>query len=74
MSRPARAACLVWAALLGAASLPAQAQQITHGPILGRPGATEMRVWARTDRPGAFRVRFGATAGELDRTSSTSPS
>ena len=70
MSRPARAACLVWAALLGAASLPAQAQQITHGPILGRPGATEMGVWARTDRPGAFRVRFGATAGELDRTSS----
>ncbi len=30
--------------------------RITHGPILGRPGAREMGVWARTDRPGAFRV------------------
>ena len=65
-----RAACFVWAALLGVAPLSTQAQQITHGPILGRPGATEMGVWARTDRPGEFRVRFGAIAGELDGTSS----
>lgn len=32
---------------------------ITHGPILGRPGAHTMGVWARTSHPGAFVVRYG---------------
>ena len=36
--------------LLGA--FVAQAQEITHGPILGRLGSTEIGVWARTKRPG----------------------
>lgn len=45
----------------------AAAQQITHGPILGRPGATEVGVWARTSRPGEFRVRYGTSADALDQ-------
>src|SRR5262245_61942382 len=32
---------------------------VTHGPILGRPGAHEMGIWARTSEPGSFRVRYG---------------
>ena len=28
-----------------------QKNKITHGPILGRPGATSMSLWARTNRP-----------------------
>src|SRR5262245_13767622 len=31
---------------------------ITHGPILGRLGAHEVGVWARTSRTGFFRVRY----------------
>ena len=46
---------------------PAAAQQITHGPILGRPGATEVGVWARTDRSGAFQVRYGTSEDALDQ-------
>ena len=34
---------------------------ITHGPMLGRPGARQMGVWARTARPGSFLVRYGAS-------------
>src|SRR5687768_17076211 len=47
---------------------PAVAQQavkISHGPILGEPTATTMKVWARTTRPGAFRVRYGTVANSL---------
>jgi len=29
---------------------------ITHGPILGRPGATTMSIWVRTHRPGIIQV------------------
>ncbi|MDA2927165.1 alkaline phosphatase D family protein [Acidobacteria bacterium AH-259-G07] len=49
--------------------LPAVAQQITHGPILGRLGSTEIGVWARTDRPGEFRVRYGTSPDALRQTS-----
>ena len=31
---------------------------LTHGPMLGRPGATSMRVWVRTKKPMAFRVVY----------------
>src|SRR5689334_7151992 len=41
---------------------------ITHGPILGRPGATEMGIWARTEKPGQFYVRY-ATGNEGDMVS-----
>lgn len=50
-------------------SLTGSAQAITHGPILGRPGAHEMTVWARTAQPSTFRVRYGLTADRLDQTS-----
>jgi len=39
---------------------------VTHGPILGRPTAHSMAVWARTSQPGAFRVRYGRSADALD--------
>lgn len=46
-----------------------QAQTITHGPMLGRLGATEVGVWARTSVPGSFRVRYGTDPHKLDRIS-----
>ncbi len=52
--------------------LPAVAaaqEGITHGPILGRPGAHEIGVWARTVQPGSFRVRYGLQADKLDQLS-----
>ena len=51
--------------LASALLLPAQTV-VTHGPILGRPGAHEMGVWARTNRPGSFRVRYGTSPTRLD--------
>lgn len=35
--------------------------QITHGPILGRPTSTSVRVWIRTEKPTRFKVFFGET-------------
>ena len=40
--------------------------RITHGPILGRLGAHEIGIWARTERSGVFRVRYGLRQGHLD--------
>ena len=37
---------------------------MTHGPMLGRPDAESMTVWARTSEPCVFEVRYG-TASEL---------
>jgi len=37
---------------------PALAVGLTHGPILGRPAATSVRVWIRTETPVPFRVRY----------------
>ena len=31
---------------------------LSHGPMLGRPGATSMRGWVRTKKPMAFRVVY----------------
>ena len=39
---------------------------MSHGPILGRPSATSMTVWARTTRPSKFEVRFGTDLQKLD--------
>ena len=39
---------------------------VTHGPILGRISANHVGVWARTSRPGVFRVRYGREPGRLD--------
>jgi len=31
---------------------------LTHGPALGRPTATSMRVWLRTAKPGPFKIVY----------------
>ncbi len=43
--------------------------RLTHGPMLGRPTAHSMHVWARTSDAGEFRVKFGTQADELKLTS-----
>ncbi len=45
--------------------------RITHGPILGRLSAEGIGVWARTSRPGEFRVRYGLKPDALDQVSET---
>jgi len=44
---------------------------ITHGPMLGRIGSDRVGVWARTARPGEFRVFYGTAPDQL--TTSTDP-
>ncbi len=60
---------LLLAALVGCtneqAPGPAAESGITHGPILGRPGAHQMGVWARTARTGSFVVRYGTSPDAL---------
>lgn len=41
----------------------------SHGPTLGRLGAHEIGIWARTNRPGTFWVRFGTDITNLDQLS-----
>ncbi len=55
--------------MLAISYVPAAAQHITHGPILGRLGSTEIGVWARTARSGEFRVRYGPSPDALTQTS-----
>ncbi len=38
---------------------------ITHGPMLGRVGAHQIGVWARTAQPGSFLVRYGTSSDAL---------
>ncbi|MBX3180418.1 MAG: alkaline phosphatase D family protein [Candidatus Hydrogenedentes bacterium] len=38
--------------------IPYDGSGLTHGPLLGRPAATSMRVWVRTAAPGPFRVVY----------------
>ena len=33
--------------------------KVTHGPILGRPGATTMSIWVSTNVPGEVAVNYG---------------
>jgi phosphodiesterase/alkaline phosphatase D-like protein len=42
---------------------------ITHGPMLGRVGAHEIGVWARTFKEGTFWVRYGTDPKNLDQLS-----
>jgi len=44
---------------------------VTHGPILGRPGPTQMGVWVRTEQPTAFQLRYGLEPDYLPFTSAT---
>lgn len=43
--------------------------RLTHGPMLGQPSATSMRVWARTSDPGEFHVHFGTSPDPLNQIS-----
>jgi phosphodiesterase/alkaline phosphatase D-like protein len=47
----------------------ASSLRITHGPILGRPGAHEMGIWVRTSAPGQLRVRYGPEPDRLESVS-----
>jgi len=53
--------------LLGTApAAVAQEVKITHGPLLGRLTSHSVGVWARTEGPGAFRVRYGLKPDRLE--------
>ena len=56
-------------AVLALCAIQLPAAEIAHGPILGRLGATEIGVWARTKRAGEFRVRYGTSRGDLSQLS-----
>ena len=62
---------LAFAAIFAASSARAERDPIrlTHGPMLGNPTSTTMRVWGRTSDPGTFVVRFGTTAESLNQES-----
>ena len=40
--------------------------EITHGPILGRPGSTSIGVWARTSRPAEVTLFYGKRPDAID--------
>jgi alkaline phosphatase D len=44
---------------VAAAGAQAQNAVITHGPFLGAVAERSVWVWARTPRPGSFRIRYG---------------
>ncbi len=50
-------AVLVPATLRGESAEP---PSLTHGPMLGQPTATTMKVWGRTSMPTKFTVRYGS--------------
>ena len=56
-------------AVLALCAIQLPAAEIAHGPILGRLGATEIGVWARTKHEGEFRVRYGTSRGDLNQLS-----
>ena len=39
--------------------------RLTHGPMLGMPTSSSVRVWARTSDPGNFEVHYGTSADRL---------
>ena len=43
--------------------------ELTHGPVLGRPGHDTMTIWVRSDRPGQFQVKYGVSADALKQSS-----
>ena len=45
------------------------AASISHGPMLGRLGAHEIGIWARTFRPGTFWVRYGLQPDSMNNLS-----
>ena len=55
--------------IFAAAGAGAGAQQITHGPILGRLGSDHVGVWVRSSEPCSFTVRYGTAPDRLDQRS-----
>ncbi len=64
MLRPLPALFAVLASLARAEE--AEPPTLTHGPLLGHPAATTMRVWGRTSMPAEFTVRYGLNPDRLD--------
>jgi phosphodiesterase/alkaline phosphatase D-like protein len=63
---------LAKAALFAAPAAAAQTgnrNRVTHGPLLGSQGETEVWVWGRTERAGSLRVRYGTNEATLDQLS-----
>ncbi len=48
---------------------PAPDLFITHGPILGRVSSDGIGIWARTNQPGSFAVRYGTEPTRLEQES-----
>lgn len=42
---------------------------LTHGPLLGRQTSDSITVWARTETPETFEVRYGTQIGDYSMTS-----
>lgn len=51
---------------VASATASLQAETITHGPVLGRPGPDSMSIWFRTSRPTIVQVRYGLAGRKLD--------
>lgn len=68
MKRVLMVSCVFLAATLVASSSQ-QSLRVTHGPILGRLSSDGVGIWARTDRPGTFQVRYGLRPDRLDQVS-----
>ena len=52
---------IVWPDPVAQQVVPSETAGITHGPMLGRPAATSMRVWIRTKTPIPFRIIYGTS-------------
>ena len=73
-SRPRSAANFLAAFALLFALAPSDADardpiRLTHGPMLGKPTAHSMLVWARTSDAGEFTVRYGTAPAQLIQSS-----
>lgn len=76
--KPIRLALFVGACVIGFAISvsaetivePAVTPHFSHGPILGRPSADSIGVWARTSQPTSFLVRYGLSETALEQSSS----
>ncbi len=62
---------LLMATASAAELMPEVAAYVSHGPVLGRLGADNVGVWARTAQPAAFHVRYGTNERALDSRSAT---
>lgn len=60
--------CLIWQDSPGQEK-GMKTNRISHGPMLGRPSAQGMGIWARTAYPGNFVVHYGLAPKKLDQES-----